>query len=240
MKGGVPVLSEELSKREYEVLAELSDGRRVSSIAERLFISPHTVRNHLRNIFWKLGVHSQAELVDYVKQYPDVLAGAGRSDSGQADDFEALLQRYTEANEQVSAELDAIFDRHWGPNGLREMVRVVLPLDEQGQRAWQARLELWSRERRDPKLAERRSAEIAPWRHRMRERIADAQASGWIRDDQSAEEILEGLYGMIVGSALQLLKDYSPVAETVQLRLVEAFVHDIVVEDQRASRARPS
>ena len=54
----------ELSKREREVLALLVDGDRVPGIAEKLFISPHTVRNHLKSMFRKLEVSSQAELIE--------------------------------------------------------------------------------------------------------------------------------------------------------------------------------
>lgn len=53
-----------LSKRERDVVTHLLQGHRVVSIAELLEVSEHTVRNHLKSIFRKLGVHSQAELVD--------------------------------------------------------------------------------------------------------------------------------------------------------------------------------
>lgn len=53
-----------LSRRERDVVAQLLQGHRVVSIAELLEVSEHTVRNHLKSIFRKLGVHSQAELVD--------------------------------------------------------------------------------------------------------------------------------------------------------------------------------
>jgi len=53
-----------LSRRERDVVAHLLQGHRVVSIAELLEVSEHTVRNHLKSIFRKLGVHSQAELVD--------------------------------------------------------------------------------------------------------------------------------------------------------------------------------
>jgi PAS domain S-box-containing protein len=53
-----------LSPREQEILELLLEGRRVPKIARRLHISPHTVRNHLQSIFRKVGVGSQAELID--------------------------------------------------------------------------------------------------------------------------------------------------------------------------------
>lgn len=53
-----------LSRRERDVVMHLLQGHRVVSIAELLEVSEHTVRNHLKSIFRKLGVHSQAELVD--------------------------------------------------------------------------------------------------------------------------------------------------------------------------------
>jgi len=57
----------DLSGREKEVVALLLEGRRVPGIASRLTISPHTVRNHLKSIFEKLGVRSQTELVEHVR-----------------------------------------------------------------------------------------------------------------------------------------------------------------------------
>jgi two-component system response regulator DegU len=52
-----------LSSRERDVLARLLEGERVHAIAEALFVSESTVRNHLSSIFRKVGVHSQAELI---------------------------------------------------------------------------------------------------------------------------------------------------------------------------------
>jgi DNA-binding NarL/FixJ family response regulator len=54
----------ELSPRQWEVLTRLLNGDRVPRIAESLFLSQSTVRNHLADIFKKLGVHSQEELLD--------------------------------------------------------------------------------------------------------------------------------------------------------------------------------
>ena len=52
-----------LTTRELEVVRLLLANGRVSSIAEELQVSPYTVRNHLRAVYRKLGVHSQVELI---------------------------------------------------------------------------------------------------------------------------------------------------------------------------------
>ncbi len=54
----------ELSNREREVARALLSGYRVTTIARRLFLSPSTVRNHLSSMFHKVGVESQAELIE--------------------------------------------------------------------------------------------------------------------------------------------------------------------------------
>jgi PAS domain S-box-containing protein len=58
----------ELSTRQWEILSRLLEGARVSTIAAELSISESTVRNHLSTIFQRFGVHSQAELVDKIRQ----------------------------------------------------------------------------------------------------------------------------------------------------------------------------
>jgi DNA-binding CsgD family transcriptional regulator len=52
-----------LSPREREVLRTFVAGHPVARTASMLKLSPHTVRNHLKNIFRKLGVRSQLELL---------------------------------------------------------------------------------------------------------------------------------------------------------------------------------
>lgn len=52
-----------LSVREQEVLHELAHGLGNRAIAERLVVSPDTVKTHLRRVYRKLGVNSRAEAV---------------------------------------------------------------------------------------------------------------------------------------------------------------------------------
>jgi len=70
-----PQLLATLSLREREVFGLIVDGLRISQIAEALFISPHTARNHLKMIFEKLDVHSQTEVLDRTRGH----AGGTRS-----------------------------------------------------------------------------------------------------------------------------------------------------------------
>lgn len=52
---------QELSRREQEMLEQLSKGYRYKEIAEKLFISVDTVRTHIRNIYDKLQVNCRVE-----------------------------------------------------------------------------------------------------------------------------------------------------------------------------------
>ena len=53
-----------LTAREVEVLRLLAGGQANRAIAARLFISEHTVRNHLARIYRKLDVTTRREAVD--------------------------------------------------------------------------------------------------------------------------------------------------------------------------------
>ncbi|MCG8467090.1 MAG: response regulator transcription factor [Gemmatimonadetes bacterium] len=53
----------DLSPREIELLQQIVLGHTEAAIAERLGISPHTVRTHVKNIYKKLQVHSRAAAV---------------------------------------------------------------------------------------------------------------------------------------------------------------------------------
>jgi DNA-binding NarL/FixJ family response regulator len=53
----------ELTDREREVLSLIANGDNNTEIADRLSISPKTVRNHVSNIFNKLQVADRAQAI---------------------------------------------------------------------------------------------------------------------------------------------------------------------------------
>ncbi|MDN5200897.1 response regulator transcription factor [Fulvivirgaceae bacterium BMA10] len=52
-----------LTERETEILQRLCNGENYKVIADAIFVSGHTVRAHIKNIYEKLHVHSRAEAV---------------------------------------------------------------------------------------------------------------------------------------------------------------------------------
>jgi DNA-binding NarL/FixJ family response regulator len=56
--------SDQLSEREMSVLKLVAQGFVVNEIAEKLFISPHTVATHVKHIYRKLQVRSRGQAVN--------------------------------------------------------------------------------------------------------------------------------------------------------------------------------
>ena len=65
-----------LSPREEELVKLVVRGLSAARISRALFISEHTVNNHLRSVFGKVGVRSRGELVKrlfFDNLYPTLL-----------------------------------------------------------------------------------------------------------------------------------------------------------------------
>jgi DNA-binding NarL/FixJ family response regulator len=58
-----PAANYSLTPREHEILKFLVDGLTKKEIADKLFLSFHTIDNHLRNIYTKLRVQSRSSAV---------------------------------------------------------------------------------------------------------------------------------------------------------------------------------
>jgi DNA-binding NarL/FixJ family response regulator len=58
-------LHDRLTEREMEILLLVASGRSSKEIAERLFLSPHTINTHRKHILRKLSCKSATELLNY-------------------------------------------------------------------------------------------------------------------------------------------------------------------------------
>lgn len=59
-----------ISRREREITELILRGLKNQEIENRLFISPHTVKNHIYNIFKKVGVRSRTQLIRAMSEKP--------------------------------------------------------------------------------------------------------------------------------------------------------------------------
>jgi DNA-binding CsgD family transcriptional regulator len=62
-----PALFEDISPRELELLQWLAAGKTQKEMAAGLFLSAHTIRNHLNRVYAKLGVHKATEALERAK-----------------------------------------------------------------------------------------------------------------------------------------------------------------------------
>ncbi len=73
----VIVAAWQLTGREQDVLRLVCRGLGTDQIAQTLFLSPHTVRGYLKDLFAKVGVTSRGELIArlFADHYHDQLIG---------------------------------------------------------------------------------------------------------------------------------------------------------------------
>jgi DNA-binding CsgD family transcriptional regulator len=90
----LPQGNPELSERELEILKLLATGLSNKEIAAQLFLSPNTVKVHLRNIFAKLGVQSRTEatLVAIQRGYVSVPNTAVPANDEVADTTDEVVE----------------------------------------------------------------------------------------------------------------------------------------------------
>lgn len=74
-----------LTPRERGVVSLIASGRETSEIARALYISPATVRTHVRNAMKKLGARTRAQLVAMAMAGPESLELDGVLDGAEAE-----------------------------------------------------------------------------------------------------------------------------------------------------------
>jgi DNA-binding CsgD family transcriptional regulator len=74
-----------ISKREREVMQLIFEGKSNQEIQEQLFISHHTVKNHIYNLYRKMGVKSRSQLMSLVIKRNGVGLSSQAGGSGSQD-----------------------------------------------------------------------------------------------------------------------------------------------------------
>lgn len=60
-----PKFNSHISDAEMRVIRMIYDGCNNEEIADKLYLSPHTVKNHIKSVYIKLGIHEKSEFIQY-------------------------------------------------------------------------------------------------------------------------------------------------------------------------------
>ena len=60
-----PQFYSRISDAEMRVMKMIYEGANNEDIAEKLYLSPHTVKNHIKSVYIKLGIHEKSEFIQY-------------------------------------------------------------------------------------------------------------------------------------------------------------------------------
>ena len=64
----LPRFNTQLSKKELQVMKLIYEGSSNEQVAERLYLSPFTVKNHIKSVYAKLGIHEKSEFIQYANK----------------------------------------------------------------------------------------------------------------------------------------------------------------------------
>lgn len=64
-----PVFNSKLSNSELRVMKLVYSGFNNDDIADKLYISPHTVKNHIKSAYAKLGIHEKSDFIRYANSH---------------------------------------------------------------------------------------------------------------------------------------------------------------------------
>ncbi len=220
-------LHPELTKREKEVVLELLEGGRVSTIAELFGVSPRTVSNHLKSSFWKLGVHSQAELIELARSEPQRLGLEEGVSARARTALGDLEQRCLRARDRLIARVESAYLGPPGLSQLRAAVREALPLDPERRRDWRDWLELRARLDERGDLVGDPQQGIEEWRDSNVDRVTRLQEARLMRDDLDPGEVLAAIGALALGAGARLLGNAGEAPAEKELRMIDAFVDSL-------------
>lgn len=63
-----PKFNTRLSDAELRVMRLVYEGKSKEDIAEELYLSPNTIKNHIKSVYLKLGIHEKSEFIQYANR----------------------------------------------------------------------------------------------------------------------------------------------------------------------------
>ena len=63
-----PKFNTRLSDSELRVMKLVYEGKSKEDSAEELYLSPNTIKNHIKSVYLKLGIHEKAEFIQYANR----------------------------------------------------------------------------------------------------------------------------------------------------------------------------
>lgn len=216
--GGNSVADDALTKREREIIALLLGGGRVATIARSLFVSDHTVRNHLKSIFSKLDLHSQAELIAWARR---------EAENANPENATTLANRLEALRGEGSSLFDEIVriaadDR--GIAGLKRAIRAVLPLDPEKRTIWRERFSVWSEPAEQELLLRQEKEERHQRWTRLFDVFVDEHGQGPLRPGLDQLEFFRALSALVLGAAMRLIRDDDPEAVRHELAMLDEYL----------------
>lgn len=119
-----------LTNREREILSALAEGHSGAQIAERLVLSPETVRTHVRNAMAKLGATTRSQAVALALQQNQIHADVESSSHGAPAAPRSTPAPPTDPTEALRAMLDGLVSLYDVSGG------AVYMADEDGLSLW--------------------------------------------------------------------------------------------------------
>lgn len=225
------MMHEKLTDRERQVAAHLAAGLRVAGVAHQLDLSENTVRNHLKHALSKLDVHSQSELIDFLRRSPatvdpyHVVAGLSTGSDHE------LLDELAEVDRATEKRIDGCANSGTGFERMRNIIRSVLPIDETRRHEWRVRLAAHVVAPQQRAVRDASSEIHRKWSAKPLQRIGEFQARGWVRPELDPEEVRRRLVSGVYASALALLADSSPEEELRQLAAIDQMLVEMAAHD---------
>ena len=221
-----------LTEREKQIVAHLAAGLRIAGVAHELGVAENTARNHLKSVFLKLDIHTQSELIEFIRDHASIIAPYGHVAGLLTGADVDLADEITEVDRATQKRIDESPASGSGLEQMKSLVHSVLPLDETRRREWRVRLAAHAVAPHQQAVREATRAQHQKWAQRPIHRINDFQSQGWIRADLDPEDVRKRIFSVVYSAVLSILAAPGPDEERRQLAVVDRLLESIAADGE--------